>query len=328
MSGYRDAAWSYDPKDLELDNETGLPFAPNKKELDLFKKEKTNMYRGTWMVCFIYGLSAFILLYIIFFTHFGKTYVYSTFLPAVITYVVGAIFIILYLILAILDLKPRQIGKSVAYSVCPDYWKLEKSYSTNELYTTMIAKNLSSTIEKKDVKYKCVPDGNVYGKTKTDIKNMKNNIYHHQLHNSSYLQGNHKDDATIGNDILTENINYLYTKGNMNLETNNYEYNGLPASASLQEYAEISGLYDPKIANTNAAATDVSVNKNNLKENSLFAGTSFNYNVNKPLICSEVYPNILNSLEYDIYDKDKLKCEYAKACNVSWSHLDCYENTY
>jgi len=327
MSEYRDAAWSYDPKDLELDKETGLPFTPTKKELDLFKKEKTNMYRGTWMVCFIYGLSALILLYIIFFTHFGKTYVYNTFLPAVITYVVGAIFIILYLIYAIIILKPRQTGKSVASSVCPDYWKLEKSNSTDELYDEIIRKNISSTIEKKDGNYKCVPDGNVFGKTKGHIRDMKNTIYDEQLYNSSGLQGNYKDNTTIDNNIPAGDINYLYIKGDKIQGSDNYEYNGLPASKALLNYAEISGLYDSDNANTNTDITIHTVNKENLNEHSLFAGTDFNYKENKPLICSEVYPKILNSLENDIYNRDKLKCEYAKACNVSWSHLDCYENT-
>jgi hypothetical protein len=43
----------------------------------------------------------------------------------------------------------------------------------------------------------------------------------------------------------------------------------------------------------------------------------------KPLICNELYPYLLDSME----DKEKnqeLKCEYAKKCGVSWSYLDCY----
>jgi len=323
MSEYRNAAWSYDPKDLELDKETGLPFVPTKKEIDLFKKEKTNMYRGTWMVCFMYGLSALILLYIIFFTQFGKTYVYDKFLPAVITYVVGAIFIILYLIIAIFELKPRKIGKSVASSVCPDYWKLERSNSTEDLYIKIKEKELSSTIDKKDLNYKCVPDENVYGKTKNEIKNMKNDIYTHKLYSSTlHSSDKYTTDSLLPDKIDEKEIMYLYTNGKNESASGNYEYNGLSSSSELVNYAEISGLYDLKNANA-----DGSINKTDLKSTSLFAGTGFNYNANKPLICSEVYPKILNSLENDIYNKDKLKCEYAKACNVSWSHLDCYENT-
>ena len=50
MSGYIDTAFSYDESDLGLDPETKLRFKPNKKELELFKLEKLNMYKGTWMV--------------------------------------------------------------------------------------------------------------------------------------------------------------------------------------------------------------------------------------------------------------------------------------
>jgi len=322
MSGYRDAAWSYDPKDLELDKVTGVPFIPNKKELDLFKQDKTDMYKGTMMVCIIYGLSALILLYIIFFTDWGKTFVYNTFLPAILTYVVGAIFIIAYLISAIFDLKPRQIGKAVTSSVCPDYWRLEKSVAKDDLFDKIKEKKYVSTIGPNDLHHKCVPDGNVYGSTKTDIKNMKNETYVTKLHPSSHMSGRYLNETSFET-VSDKDIMYLYTTATKNPETAEYEYNNLPSSSALRNYAEITGIYDSETANLkDSIEVDVEV----LKKNSLFAGTEFNYKEKKPLICSEVYPNILNSLEYDIFNKDKLKCEYAKACNVSWSHLDCHEN--
>ena len=43
-----------------------------------------------------------------------------------------------------------------------------------------------------------------------------------------------------------------------------------------------------------------------------------------PLICNEVYPDLLDKLEKD--GKDDLKCELAKTCGISWSKLDCYPN--
>jgi len=324
MSAYRETAWSYDPKELELDKDTGLPFIPNKKELDLFKRDKTEMYRGTLTVCFVYGLSAFILLSIIFFTSWGTKFVYNTFLPAILTYVVGAIFIIIYLAITISELKPRQIGKSIATSVCPDYWKLTKSDAKEHLFEKIKDKKYTSTIGQNDVNHKCVPDGNVFGITKTDMKNMKNDTYNTKLHSSSSMDGTHRTDITIDDNIIQDkDIMYLYTKSIKNNQTFEDEYNNIPSSSALRNYAEITGLYDPETANVKDVNT---IDREKLNKNSLFAGMEFNYKNNKPLICSEVYPNILNSLEYDIYNKDKLKCEYAKACNVSWSHLDCYEN--
>ncbi|MFY8162121.1 MAG: hypothetical protein ACOVNU_12380, partial [Candidatus Kapaibacteriota bacterium] len=126
MSGYIDTAFSYDESDLGLDPETKLRFKPNKKELELFKLEKLNMYKGTWMVCFVYGITAIILLSVIFFTEWGRTYIYDKFFPAVITYVLGAIVIIIYLIVSIFSIVPRKLRKSVeTLPVCPDYWKLQ-----------------------------------------------------------------------------------------------------------------------------------------------------------------------------------------------------------
>jgi hypothetical protein len=322
MDVYRSVAWSYDPKKLELDKETGFPFIPDKKELDLFKRDKTDMYKGTMMVCIVYGLSALILLMIIFFTNWGKTFVYNTFLPAIITYVVGAIFIITYLVWSVSELKPRQIGKVVASSVCPDYWRLEKSVAKDDLFDKIKEQKYTSSIVQSDVAHKCVPDRNIYGNTKTDIKDMKNYTYNTQLHSSAHMSGRYLNTPNV-TDVDDKDIMYLYTNATKNPETNEYEYNNLASSSALRNYAEITGIYDPiKANNENTKKVDTET----LKKNSLFAGTDFMYVDNKPLICSEVYPNILNSLEYDIYNKDKLKCEYAKACNVSWSHLDCDEN--
>jgi len=81
MGSYSDTAWGYDEESLGLDPETKLKFVPTDKELKLFKEEKTNLYKGTWMVCFIYGLSALALLSVVFFTDWGKTYIYEKFLP-------------------------------------------------------------------------------------------------------------------------------------------------------------------------------------------------------------------------------------------------------
>jgi len=71
---------------------------PNEKEMRLFEQEKMELYKGTFVVCIVYGLSAFILLVIILFTDWGKVYIYDMFAPAVITYILGALIIIIYLL--------------------------------------------------------------------------------------------------------------------------------------------------------------------------------------------------------------------------------------
>lgn len=201
MSSYKDTAWGYDEESLGLDPETKLKFVPNDKELKLFKEEKTNMYKGTWMICLVYGISAIALLGVVFLTDWGREYIYNKFLPAVITYVIGAIFIIIYLVFSIFALKPRKIGKGFdVMPICPDYWKLEKvskdrqqailhnnlkydgeggcpSSSTSQNADCSITVNVNDDYYIKDstgknnvvtksssaIKHKCVPDPMVFG---------------------------------------------------------------------------------------------------------------------------------------------------------------------
>lgn len=218
MSSYTDTAWGYDEESLGLDPETKLKFIPSEKELKLFKEEKSNMYKGTWMICLVYGISAIALLAVVFLTDWGKEYVYDKFLPAVLTYVIGAIIIIIYLVLSIFSLQPRKVGRGFdVMPVCPDYWKLEKV--SNERQNAMISNNVkydgdggcpSRSLEegencsitvnpndeysikdssgKKDVvsrnspelKHKCVPDTMVFGSI-VDYKNMNENLYNNNL---------------------------------------------------------------------------------------------------------------------------------------------------
>lgn len=342
MSGYADTAFSYDESDLGLDPETKLRFKPNKKELDLFKLEKLNMYKGTWMVCFVYGITAIILLSVIFFTDWGRTYIYNRFFPAVITYVLGAIIIIIYLVASIFSLVPRKLRKSVeALPVCPDYWKLKKvdnndkilsnmkdnitKYSKssdnsitedplykkgkNEQYILDRPEDINISTEDHLLDYKCVPDINVYG----DITNFKSQLELINENNNNYMNGttyiNHKNNDNMPKYVYVDSSNI---------------------NPDLEKYAEITGVYKNTWTNKD--------NYESYFENTIVKyddGNGKQYKVNeqdsekihiqntKPLICNELYPYLLDSME----EKEKnqqLKCEYAKKCGVSWSYLDCY----
>jgi hypothetical protein len=342
MSGYVDTAFSYDESDLGLDPETKLRFKPNKKELELFKLEKLNMYKGTWMVCFVYGITAIILLSVIFFTEWGRTYIYNKFFPAVITYVLGAIVIIIYLIVSIFSLVPRKLRKSVeTLPVCPDYWKLEKvkteiqddiknnitKYSVvkdnpvtedqdykkgkNEQYILNRPDDINILAEDHVLNYKCVPDPNVYG----DINELKNQLELINENNNIYKKGTTYDDFT--KDISKPK--YLYV-------------NSSNINPDLEKYAEITGVYkntwttQEKSDNGNAYFPNTIVQYENDSTGARYKDGDINHihvGKTKPLICNELYPYLLDSME----EKEKnqeLKCEYAKKCGVSWSYLDCY----
>ncbi len=343
MSGYIDTAFSYDESDLGLDPETKLRFKPNQKELELFKLEKLNMYKGTWMVCFVYGITAIILLSVIFFTEWGRTYVYDKFFPAVITYVLGAIVIIIYLVISIFSLVPRKLRKTVeTLPVCPDYWKLEKTeghvktdmkdnitkYSKDKL-----DKTASDDPDKKYVKgkndqyilngpedinistndhvldYKCVPDPNVYG----DIYNLESQLKLINENNNNYSRGTtYKNYEANNNDPK-----YIYV-------------NSPSTNPTLEKYAEITGAYKNSWTATRGNFGDYFPNTivkyddgKGTKYKSPTDNNSVNIGTTKPLICNELYPYLLDSMENKEKNQE-LKCEYAKKCGVSWSYLDCY----
>jgi hypothetical protein len=346
MSGYVDTAFSYDESDLGLDPETKLRFKPNKKELELFKLEKLNMYKGTWMVCFVYGITAIILLSVIFFTEWGRTYIYDKFFPAVITYVLGAIVIIIYLIVSIFSIVPRKLRKSVeTLPVCPDYWKLQKTETlmkTNmkenitKYSNTKLNKESGEDIEgnynkgKNDqyildkpgedinisnndhvLDYKCVPDTNVYG----DISNLKSQLELINENNNSYSKGTTYKDYKENK----EQPKYIYVDSSD------------ISSPSLKKYAEITGVYKNSwtTSTKGGEATyfdNTIVNYDNAGARILHPDGITNIHVGatkKPLICNELYPYLLDSMENKEKNQE-LKCEYAKKCGVSWSYLDCY----
>ena len=350
MSGYIDTAFSYDESDLGLDPETKLRFKPNKKELELFKLEKLNMYKGTWMVCFVYGITAIILLSVIFFTEWGRTYIYDKFFPAVITYVLGAIVIIIYLIVSIFSIVPRKLRKSVeTLPVCPDYWKLQRTedgmkaeiknnitnYNKNQptknggedpVYKK--GKNDQYILDKpgEDINissndhvldYKCVPDRNVFG----DINNLKSQLELINENNNRYHKGTTFEDYKANE----EQPKYIY------VDSGNIYSPELASSLSLQNYAQITGVY--KNSWTTPGAGPEAYYDNTIVKYDNGSGTKNKYPDNdnnihvgintKPLICNELYPYLLDSMENKEKNQE-LKCEYAKKCGVSWSYLDCY----
>lgn len=240
MSSYKDTAWGYDEESLGLDTETKLKFIPNEKELKLFKEEKSNMYKGTWMICLVYGISAIALLGVVFLTDWGKKYVYDKFLPAVLTYVIGAIIIIIYLILSIFALQPRKIKNEFdVMPVCPDYWKLETvsksrkdsiinnnikydgdgkcpsqsitqgencsiNVNPNDEYSIKDSTGKIDIVTKNgsELNHKCVPDPMVFGSL-TEYSSMNDNLFKskNKLYMASEFNKSTSTDESIDQDL-------------------------------------------------------------------------------------------------------------------------------
>jgi len=327
-NAYSVTAFDYNKDDIGIDPDTEQKFVPSSKELEMFKKEKMNLYKGTWTVCFVYGISAFILLTIVLFTDTGKEYIYNKYLPAVLTYVVGAIIIIIYLVYSIFNIKPRKLGKAVRkHNNCPDYWTYQKvdvevkeDIINNILYTSAnnkatsdLAKgqNKQYILDKKEdpiinndtsnlfIDYKCVADTNIFG-TLEEQKNIKNDF------NNDNFNDMYKKNSTSKLSFVTTKI--------PNNETAD------PIIDDLKKYAQVTGIYKSDYNSID------NLYSNSIKQKGSGVNTTHYSSTEPQLICNEVYPNILTKLEKNDTTND-LRCKYADTCKISWSDLDCYKKS-
>jgi hypothetical protein len=293
----------------------------NEKELQLFEQEKIELYKGTFVVCLTYGLSALLLLVAVLFTTWGKEYIYDKFAPAVITYILGSIIIILYLLSSIYTIKPRRIGEEVdSNTLCPDFWKLEKVPSNikneiinnNKLDDQRIIIPEVNTEKSKNIQYRCVTDNNVYGNVSDNLKMKK------FLSTNNYEAGfNSINTATTfaANRASPLTPQYIVSIPTRSTDTTVYK--------DLQKYAKFSGAYSSN--NNNLFDTN---NSNVLRVgNSAYTTNSDTtkklYDTNTPLICNVVYPQVLGILDSRTQEGNGISCEYAKQCGISWSSLKC-----
>ena len=300
-------------------------FKPNEKELKLFEQEKVELYKGTFVVCLTYGLSALLLLVAVLFTTWGKEYIYDKFAPAVITYILGSIIIILYLLSSIYTIKPRRIGEEVdSNTLCPDFWKLEKVpsnmkseiISNNNIVDQHIIPEVN-TEKSKNIQYRCVSDNNVYGNVSDNLK-MKQSL----STNNNYEAGfNTKDKAlqyASANKVSILPPQYIVNIPTKNSDTNIYK--------DLQKYAKFSGAYSANNSNlfdiTNSNVLRVG-DSQYIGQDSNIRAILNNYESKTPLICNVVYPQVLGILDNRTQEGNGISCEYAKQCGVSWSSLNC-----
>lgn len=358
VSSYVNTAYTYDKDNLPFDEE-GNRYEPNDKELDLFREQKSNMYKGTWMICFIYGLSAVGLLGVIIFTDWGREYVYKKFLPAVLTYVLGAIIIIIYLIFSIFALVPTKIKTSInKMPVCPDYWHLEPLTSTEltNMESTMnshVTEDEKDTFAKKNmIDLRCVPDKEVFGDSRAQYE-YKDNLYSDakfkvgfpKSKEGAYLQGGkmgttcggtHSNPATgtaLCDKIFNDADTYIYRErppalasapnddGGAYTDIYNKEISRNNDS-KLNRYAEIVGNYN--YDHTASALHETAMSGTTTDNDKRLRGQNGEHYNKFPLICNKIYPKLLNAMEPN--GDDSLKCDVAKICGLTWSKIDCYSD--
>ena len=300
----------------------------NEKELQLFEQEKIELYKGTFVVCLTYGLSALLLLIAVLFTTWGKEYIYDKFAPAVITYILGSIIIIFYLLSSIYTIKPRRIGEEVdSNMLCPDFWKLEKvptgikqEIINNNLFSEKNIIPEVNTDKNKNIQYRCVSDNKVYGNVSDNLK-MKN-LLSTSTTNNNYVAGFNNDAIAAQYSRKGPESSMLTPQYIVNIPTKNSDTD-TSIYKDLQKYARFSGAYSANNSNIFK-----SYNSNVLRVgDSSYIGTSKaildNYDSKTPLICNVVYPQVLGILDSRTQEGNGISCEYAKQCGISWSSLKC-----
>jgi hypothetical protein len=308
-------------------------YKPNDKELKLFEQEKMDLYKGTFVVCIVYGLSAIILLALILFTDGGKEFIYDKFAPAVVTYIIGSLIIILYLLNSIYTIRPRRIGNDMDSDnsiMCPDFWKLEKVKDADK--PILIANNSMSGVPAtyiipeitrdadKNIQYKCVYDKDVYGDTRKLLETKKgitgdttNIIAGFANTSNAYAFANAPTTSVLSPDYIV--------KIPKDVETTNVK--------GLKSYAKFAGGYTEN--NTDIFKSDNNVSLKTAKSEYVAGSGNINtilsnYETNMPLICNQVYPQVLGILDSKTKDENEISCEYAKQCGISWSSLNCKAN--
>jgi hypothetical protein len=263
------------------------------KELKDFNDKKTSAFQGTMILCGVYAIVAIILLLTINFTTFGKDIIYDKFMPFIITYVFGAIFIIIYLVITIYNLQPTKERKPQNNDIiCPDYWKL-KELTSDEIKAIKTNTVNTSNLSDDDIRYKCEIDKKI-----APLANYKDA-------NANLNYGFTGNYLSTGNDI--NNPNYIYTTYNAETDKNN----------DIKNYAQIAGIYNKDSSapiNANSLTNNVST------DNTIVPIGSYSAT---PLICNEVYPQYLARLDENSESGNKNRCEYAKKCNIAWNDIGC-----
>lgn len=256
------------------------------EDFNSYKVNKRKWFKGTIVVCVVYGFFALALLLITIFVSAARTFLAEHFRAFVVTLVGGMIFIIIMLIVQILSFKPKVFSRKAYDSdMCPDYWRLEKVPDAE-----IAAKgSYVSEQEKFLMSYRCVPQERVY--------NMAAKYYSDDPAKAAQINDYQVSPDDMGKPRVYVNLDGTPT----DKQATSRFYSGTDAfKKNLGWKMAPSGV--PK-GNTAATASEIN---------------GFN-----KLYCDQVYPKLLASIEQN--DKDLksypnlLRCAYAKKCGIPWT---------
>lgn len=262
----------------------------NENERKKFDLAKMKMFKMTILTCVFFSIIAGTLLFTMMFTQWGKENIYDKMSYFVFTFTIGTLFVISILLYNIYSFEPTKTKQGLEYDseICPDYWDLVKE--DQEVIENIDLNGLNTN----HFKYKC--------KLNTDIVSKNKMVSKFSDPSTTPLKLGAKESSTV----LMSNKNIQNIEG---IEDENKQYLNVMSHINRQEFDE-----DELIANSSATqdcSDDYLSNINNTY----------------PIICDQVYPMFLSSIDQknkkDDPNAKSLRCAYAKQCNIPWTEAGC-----
>ena len=176
-------------------------------DIQAYNINRGNYFAGTIAVCVIYGVFSLILLLITVFSPSGSQLVTETFRTFTITFIIGMIIAVIMLTIAVLTYIPSVLETNpYDAQVCPDYWELKQSDTTDVDYRD------ATDLNKSLMEYKCV-NTNALGPaplTQTVIKATTDDVVTKALYTYKETTDDYKNYGTTGNTSGTLDCNKVF----------------------------------------------------------------------------------------------------------------------
>lgn len=149
----------------------------SENELIKYNIQKGKMFKSTITLSAIYGCIALVLLVVVMLDTKGESGLSTDFFAFTVTFIAGMLIILGLMVWQILSFKPVSSKITTPDNICPDYWHLQPTPTTNTDY-------MAETNAKSDMSMMCVPDSKIF-------------TYNQQLNNSGYSAVSNNNQTNV-----------------------------------------------------------------------------------------------------------------------------------
>lgn len=176
----------------------------SENELIKYNIQKGKMFKSTITLSAIYGCIALVLLVVVMLDTKGESGLSTDFFAFTVTFIAGMLIILSLMVWQILSFKPVSSKITTPDNICPDYWHLQPTPTTNTDY-------MAAGTAKSDMSMMCVPDSKIFTYNQkldssgnySTVSNSNTNVYGHTVTNFN-----------IGSPITATYVKVINTSGN------------------------------------------------------------------------------------------------------------------